>query len=262
MRIMSISPLLAFKSNDKSGNISEPKKFSVNFENLMSVCGEDLAQRDAFIRKSATIDVVRLSNLGIKDFRLIDSRSVRGQSLTKKPIELFQELKSCGIETVVDLRREGSSESVYAKKCEQAGIRYMHFQINDTLPPFNPKGSNKVPSNVFDEMMQGFTLKMVDFFDEMSNGRVYVGCLLGLHRTDLAVSMNYLLNPVEPESPPFLSHMFIKNEQNSTGKRIGSVKNLLRNLTPEHRACIGLPDDFNEIFYVRVAKLRLMNKFL
>ena len=259
MRILSIGPKLSFTSNDLDG---KPKSFKINFPNLMNECGSELAQRDAFIRNSATLDVVRLKNLGIENFRLVDSKSVRGQCLTAKPQQLFHELKEAGIETVIDLRREGSPSSQYARKCEAAGLRYMHFQTNDSFPAFNCRGSNKISCDEFAKLMDGYTSQMVDFFDEMSNGRVYIGCLLGLHRTDMAVAMNYLLNPVEPESPPFLSHMFIKDEPNLTGKRIGSVKNLLRNLTEEHRLNLGLPEGFNEIFGVRIAKLKIMNMFL
>ena len=260
MRILSIRPNLTFKSNEPIDKT--PKSFQVDVPKLMGVCGEELAQRDAFIRTGATLDVVRLKNLGIDNFRLVDSKSVRGQSLTAKPQQLFQELKESGIETVIDLRREGSPTSQYARKCEAAGLRYMHFQTNDSFPAFNCRGSNKISCDEFAKLMDGYTNQMVDFFDEMSNGRVYIGCLLGLHRTDMAVAMNYLLNPVEPESPPFLSHMFIKEEPNLTGKRIGSAKNLLRNLTEEHRLKLGLPEGFNDIFDVRIAKLKIMNMFI
>lgn len=259
MRILSIGPKLSFSSNSLD---DKPKKFQVNIPHLLNEHRDILLERDAFIRSGATLDVVRLKNLGIENFRLVDSKSVRGQCLTAKPQQLFQDLKEAGIETVIDLRREGSPSSQYARKCEAAGLRYIHFQTNDSFPAFNCRGSNKISSDEFAKLMDGYTSQMVDFFDEMSNGRVYIGCLLGLHRTDMAVAMNYLLNPVEPESPPFLSHMFIKDEPNLTGKRIGAAKNLLRNLTEEHRLKLGLPEGFNEIFGVRVAKLKLMNMFL
>lgn len=93
----------------------------------------------------------------------------------------------------------------------------------------------------------------------MERGRVYIGCLLGLHRTDLAVSMNYLLNPIEPQTPPSLSHMFYRDEVNLTNKRIGSTKNLIKNLSAVHKEFLGLPVDLNGIFNERVVKLRMMN---
>ena len=93
----------------------------------------------------------------------------------------------------------------------------------------------------------------------MNEGKYYMACLLGLHRTDLAVVLNYLINPNEPKSPPILSHMYMKEETNFTNKYIGAMKNLLKNITTEHKKYLGLPDDFSSIFDARIVKLRLMN---
>ena len=37
------------------------------------------------------------------------------------------------------------------------------------------------------------------------------------------------------------------------------MKNLLKNITTEHKKYLGLPDDFSSIFDARIVKLRLMN---
>ena len=259
MRILGIEAKLNFRANEIDDKSSKSLSFPIVKEKIGPVFQEHFIERDEFIRSGATLDVTTLKNLNIDNFRLIDSRSVRGQSLAAKPLQLFYDLKRAGIETVIDLRREGSEDSKYAKKCHAAGLNYLHFQTNEHFPALNPRGSNKISSLEFANLMDGYTTKMVDFFDEMSNGRVFVGCLLGLHRTDIAVSLNYLLNPIEPECPPLLAHMFLKSEQNVTGKRIGAVKNLWRNLTDEHKAKLGLQEGFKDILDVRIAKLRLMN---
>ena len=85
-------------------------------------------------------------------------------------------------------------------------------------------------------------------------------CLLGLHRADLAVTMNYLLNSKEPTTPPTLSHMFFPEEINLTNKYIGKVKNMLKNLTQKDKEFLKMPDCFSDIFDARVLKLRLMNR--
>ena len=71
--------------------------------------------------------------------------------------------------------------------------------------------------------------------------------------------LNYLINPKEPKTPPILSHMYMKEETNFTNKYIQAMKNLLKNLRPEHKHYLGLPEDFNTIFDSRIIKLRLMN---
>ena len=86
-----------------------------------------------------------------------------------------------------------------------------------------------------------------------------MACLLGLHRTDLAVVLNYLINPNEPKAPPILSHMYLKDETNFTNKYIGAMKNLYKNINSNERQLLGLSDNFKEIFDARITKLRIMN---
>ncbi|MCM1009506.1 MAG: hypothetical protein NC390_01330 [Fusobacterium sp.] len=200
-----------------------------------------------------------MKQLGIKNFRLVDSSSVRGQSLFNKPKQVFDELRESGIETVIDFRIEGSSESKYARKCEANGLEYFNFKIKENMSMFNPRGTSKESFEEFRANREVFVKDLDKFFKLMERGRVYMACLLGLHRTDLAVSLNYLLNPKEPQTPPSLSHMFHKNEQNMTNKRIGSVKNLVKNLSEDNRVFLGLPVDLTAIFSERIAKLRMMN---
>lgn len=216
---------------------------------------------DLFTRQHAadSIDVVQIKALEIPHFRLIDSNSVRGMCLANKPITVLQELKNAGINTIIDLRKEGSPDSKYAKNCERFGLNYFNFKIKENMAVFNLPSTTKLTSGEFAEMTNGFAKQLGQFFNLMDEGRVYMGCLLGLHRTDLAVVMNYLLNPNEPQSPPVLSHMFIKEETNFTNKRIGAIKNLLKNLKPEHRSALGMAENFSEIFNARVLKLRMMN---
>lgn len=216
---------------------------------------------DCFVRQNS-LDIARLKALDIPHFRLIDSNSVRGMCLANKPITVFQELKEAGIKTVIDLRKEGSNDSKYAKTCQRFGLDYFNFKVKENMAVFNLPATTKLTSAEFKDMMDGFTKQLGHFFGLMDEGKVYMGCLLGLHRTDLAVVMNYLLNPKEPQSPPVLSHMFIKEETNFTNKRIGSIKNLIKNLKPEHIKELGLSENFKEIFDMRVTKLRMMNNLL
>ncbi len=215
----------------------------------MSIVVPATDQKDAFIRQSDAIDIDGLKSLCIKNFRLIDSNSVRGASLTSAKFPLLKALKDFGISTIIDLRREAGDESSYAKKCANVGLDYFGIPINDSMPEFTTFGK---PNAEFIE-------RLSNFFDLMNRGQVYMGCQLGLHRTDLAVSLNYLLNPNEPSAPPTLSHMFFKNEENVTGKCIAAVKNLFRNLSQEDKIKIGLGEYFTDIFNSRISKLKMTN---
>lgn len=216
-------------------------------------------ERDEFVRSTGSIDIARIKDLGISHFRLIDSNSVRGVTLANQKPEILRELKECGIETIIDLRSEGSDKSKYAKVCKDNGLEYMNYKLKINIPIFNPPMATKQTTEERNIANKKFISQLPTFFDTLNKGKVYMACLLGLHRTDLAVTLNYLINPREPETPPTLSHMFIKEETNFTNKYIGAIKNLIKNLSKEDIQTLNLSENFQNIFDARVLKLRMMN---
>ena len=164
-----------------------------------------------------------------------------------------------GINTVIDLRREAAPDCKYAQKVITNGLNYFDFATNDSMPQFNKFNTSKVHVDELKKCVQEYALKMKKFFKLMGEGHLYMACLLGLRRTDLAVTLNYLLNPVEPSSPPSLSHLFVSGETNFTNLRISAVKNLFSNLSSQDREMLGIGMNFSSVFSNRVAKLRLMN---
>lgn len=216
-------------------------------------------EKDIFVRNSDSIDIKRINSLQITNFRLIDSSSARGVTLNNKSSNFMKELKESGINCIIDLRREASKSSKYANNCYENGLEYFDFPLNKNMPIFNNITGTKLNTEERLKSNQIFLEKLPKFFEIMNKGRVYIACLLGLHRTDLAVTLNYLLNPKEPYAPPILSHMFLKNEANLTNKYIASVKRLLMNLSETDRVKIGMSENFGDVFNSRVAKLRMMN---
>lgn len=232
-----------------------PQSFRAANPNYIS----QIPQNDEFVRNTGSLDIARLKALGISHFRLIDSNSVRGVTLANQKKSILPELKECGIDTIIDLRAEGDENSVYAKDCAESGLEYMNFKLKINMPIFNAPLSTKLSSEERAKQNHEFIERLPKFFEKMNNGKYYMACLLGLHRTDLAVTMNYLLNPKEPVTPPTLSHMFMKEETNFTNKYIGAMKNFLKNVSAEDKRFLGLPENFNSIFDSRVLKLRMMN---
>ena len=240
-----------------------------NFFNKKRVnfCGKEpdsinrlgMEKPDGFVRSSNSIDIGRLKNLDISHFRLINSNSVRGVTLANQSRTLLTELKECGINTVIDLRQEGGKESKYAKACAAHGLDDMNFKLKLNMPIFNMPNRTKFSTEEREVKKQAFLEDLQKFFKKMDEGKLYMACLLGLHRTDLAVTLNYLLNPNEPSTPPTLSHMFIKEETNFTNKYIGAIKTMLKNLTQMDREKLGFSENFREIFDARILKLRMMN---
>ena len=217
---------------------------------------------DEFVKSTGSLDIARLKLIGIKHFRLIDSNSIRGVTLANQRTSILTELRECGINTIVDLRSEGGENSKYAEACRNNGLNYVNFKLKINMPIFNIPLSSKLSIGERQAEIEHFIQRLPEFFNIMDKGKYYMACLLGLHRTDLAVVLNYLINPNEPKTPPILSHMYMKEETNFTNKYIGAMKNLLKNITPMHKKQLGLPEEFNTIFDARILKLRLMNGLL
>lgn len=233
---------------------------SPNFKQAVPNFYTNIPVHDEFVRSTGSLDIGRLKNLDISHFRLIDSNSVRGVTLANQKQSLLSELKECGINTVIDLRPEGGDTSKYAQACKKNGLDYFNLKIRDNMPIFNAPFSGKMSAEERKAAIETFVKQMSVFFKLMDNGKNYMACLLGLHRTDLAVTMNYLLNPNEPTTPPTLSHMFFPEETNLTNKYIGKVKNILKNLSTSDKEFLQMPENFSSIFDARILKLRLMNR--
>ena len=95
---MKVAPIIFFKFNTKS-----PQAKSINFKSITQIPKED-----EFVQNTGSLDIARLKQLGIKNFRLIDSNSIRGVTLANQKRILLRELKECGINTIIDLRKETS----------------------------------------------------------------------------------------------------------------------------------------------------------
>ena len=245
MRILGINQTQNLKHINFNGN--ESKKLHIN------------SGTDEFVRSTDSLNITKLKEMDIAYFRLIDSNSVRGITLSDKKTDVLKKLKEYGVNTIIDLRREGGKTTQYAKNCNKYGLDYFSFKLKDNLPIFTPVANSKLPNDIKKIKHKEFLEKLPTFFEKMNAGRCYMHCMLGLHRTDFGVTLNYLLNPKEPSTVPTLSHMYHADETNFTKKYISLVKNLLKNIENEDKIFLGLPNNFNEIFNSRVLKLKMMN---
>ena len=219
--------------------IQNHKINNIKFKGLCLYSGIYTPEPDEFVKSSSSIDIARLKVLRIPKFRLIDSTSVRGATLASAKPAILRELKESGIERVIDLRVGGGLETDYAKRCIENGLGYFNLPIASTVD-INPEKSR----------IENIVSIMREFFEIMNKGKNYVACLLGLHRTDFATVLNYLMNPKEPSSPPILSHIYFNDEKNCTDEYIGKVKKIFKRTNEK---------DFAEVLKARIIKLRMKN---
>lgn len=97
---------------------------------------------------------------------------VRGTTLSSHHnMRHWQTVVQSGIKTIVELRDNDHSDRL-CQMCEKYGIRYFAF----------PMDSHSIPDEVIATNLQ-------EFFRIIDDGNFYIACAMGLHRTDLALTI-------------------------------------------------------------------------
>lgn len=189
------------------------------------------------------LNISRLNKLGIPNLALTTNDGLRGESLSsKKNRKFLKEVHENGVTTIIDLRDKYTSTS-FPELCEQNNLEYFNIPIDS--------------SSVSDR-------KIIDnlplLFELIDRGHFYIACAQGLHRTDIALSLNYVFNPKCSEPPYLLGHF--RNDDfkyEDIARRLNSIK---KSLTPEDLEKMGWDDSFEEEFHNRKKYLSDYNKSL
>jgi len=182
---------------------------------------------------SITIDPLSLSALNIPSLKLIYSDStligVRGRTLSaKKSRWKLNLLKAAGIDRMIDLRAGDHSEG-FPAACIEAGLEYFNFPID----------RSRTPDSVIIDNLPAF-------IEKIDKGKFYISCALGLHRTDIALSLYYLFNPYAKEPPILYGHIVDgKLKYDDIFHRAGSI---YHNLTEADKDRLGWDKIFDENF--------------
>ena len=115
------------------------------------------------------LDVKRIMATGIPDLAQVYG-GFRGRTLSStRQLYAWNVMIESGINQVVDLRADYSSD-FYSELCQRSGINYFKYPV------------------AYEDV---WIAKMVELFPEfcrlIDNGRFYIACAMGLHRTDIAL---------------------------------------------------------------------------
>lgn len=115
------------------------------------------------------LDVERILATGIPDLALVYG-GFRGRTLSStRQLHAWNTMIDSGIMQVIDLRADYSSD-FYSELCQRSGISYFKYPV------------------AYEDV---WIAKMVEMFPEfcklIDNGRFYIACAMGLHRTDIAL---------------------------------------------------------------------------
>ena len=144
---------------------------------------------------------------------------VRGTTLSSRHnMRYWQTVVDSRIRTIIELRDEDHSDRL-CRMCEIHGIRYFAF----------PMDSHSVPNGVIAPRLQ-------EFFEIIDNGDFYIACAMGLHRTDMALSIYWMFHGVDNGmNPPILRGHIVDGElvldrlNNKVFRRLNSLYAYLMN---------------------------------
>lgn len=228
----------------KKININNPISNTQNGENLKQINGHEFGcyLNLNFYGMYHFLNKEKLKNLGIPNLQFIENNSVRGESLAhKRNIGYLSEIKASGIEQIIDLKTSDYSNK-FKNKVESNGMTYFHFPID----------AEKTPTRYIIEQLPAF-------FEKINKGKFYIACAQGLHRTDIALSINYLFNKDAGDIPPILY-----GHRRQNGLRCDDIfkrcNNIFASLTSSDREKLGLTEYTVEDYKKRKRKLMLFNE--
>lgn len=116
---------------------------------------------------ATALDVEKILSTGIPDLAPVYG-GFRGRTLSStKQLHAWKTMMEAGINQVIDLRADYTSD-FYNELCWKSGIAYFHYSVS------------------YEEVEQMARL-FPEFCRLIDNGRFYIACAMGLHRTDIAL---------------------------------------------------------------------------
>ncbi len=205
--------------NISAKNISFGFRKTIDYEKHKTTSGEDEKEEKlskilsyylqtpiCYNKVNYPIKNEQIEQLQIPNIKIIANNNVRGETLSsKKNRWAIRKIKEYGIENVIDLRDKYTSEK-YPLMCLEAGLGYYNFPID----------SNEIDDRV---IIKNF----MPMFDLLNKGRCYISCAQGLHRTDIALALNYVFNPKNNEIPQMYGHLYSDMTLDDVITRINSI---------------------------------------
>lgn len=162
------------------------------------------------------MNINQLINTGIQNIATVYG-GVRGTTLSSRHnMRYWQTVVDSGVRTIIELRNEDHSDRL-CRMCEMYGIRYFAL----------PMDSHSVPN-------EAIALRLREFFKLVDNGDFYIACAMGLHRTDMVLSIYWMFHGTNNGmKPPILRGHIVDGKvvldrlNNKVFRRLNSLYNYL-----------------------------------
>ena len=156
--------------------------------------------------QTTALDVEKIISTGIPDLVPVYG-GFRGRTLSSaKQLHAWKTMMVAGINQVIDLRADYTSD-FYRELCHKSGISYFHYSVS------------------YEEVEQ-MTRLFPEFCRLIDNGRFYIACAMGLHRTDIALCTYWVFYAADKGiAPPD-----IRGYRRADGHTIGKIMRILNAL--------------------------------
>lgn len=147
---------------------------------------------------ATALDVEKILSTGIPDLAPVYG-GFRGRTLSStKQLHAWKTMMEAGINQVIDLRADYTSD-FYSELCWKSGISYFHYSVS------------------YEEVEQMARL-FPEFCRLMDNGRFYIACAMGLHRTDIALCTYWMFYAADKGIAPPEIRGYRKADGHTTSK--------------------------------------------
>ena len=177
-----------------------------------------------------------LKQYPIVDLAPVFDKGVRGRTMSGRGSNwLLAKVRDAGVKVIIDLRTADHTDR-YDRNVAEAGLEYHNLPID---------GRKTDVHQIIDSLPLLFGL--------MDKGSFYIACAMGRHRTDIAIALYYVMHPSVPfdEVPEMKGHRNVEKKQfrcDDIAARLGSI---IKAITPDELAMLGLPADYEAEFLRR-----------
>lgn len=171
---------------------------------------------------SNTLDIEKIAALNIPDFAPVYG-GVRGRTLSSRyQYFAWPTIREAGIKTIIDLRADG----VYSRLndlCRSYGFDYFYYPVDNRC-----------------ENIESMVKLFPDLCRHIDNGKFYIACAMGLHRTDIALCLYWVFYAADKGIAPPEIRGYRKDQGHNTDKIMRVVNGFYRYVV-ESTGCEPVP---------------------
>ena len=215
-----------------------------NAQNKVKPKDDSEKKSPGFVNKSNAL-YEALKRYPIVDLAPVYDKGVRGRTMSGRGSNwLLAKVRDAGVKTIIDLRTADHTDR-YDRNVAEAGLEYHSLPIDS-----KNTGVHQIIAS------------LPLLFELMDKGGFYIACAMGRHRTDIAIALYYVMHPSVPfdEVPEMKGHRNVEKKQFRCDDIAARLNSIIKAITPDEFATLGLPADYEAEFLRRKKRLFDVNR--